>query len=177
MSQVVDLYLVYQFVKRLSTPFEETKAYDLGLIDSKGKRLKKASTRQEKDAMTYYDRLIFNLKRIISKAGIESKFNTFAAALFLLKEQNNNKKREDIITQHELMEFKEANMSLLSELVDMDEDAPVNAVGTGNIAGASPGEDPPITKRILKRYRKKVAKQSQQANTAVRKTFSQMRNN
>ena len=42
MGQAVDLFLVYQFVKRLSTPFEETKAYDLGLIDEKGKRLKKA---------------------------------------------------------------------------------------------------------------------------------------
>ena len=41
MSKVVDLFLVYQFIKRLSTPFEETKAYELGLIDEKGKRLKK----------------------------------------------------------------------------------------------------------------------------------------
>ena len=61
MSQVVDLYMVYQFVKRLATPFKETKAFELGLIDEKGKRLKKASTRDEKNAMTYYDRLIFNL--------------------------------------------------------------------------------------------------------------------
>ena len=85
MGQAVDLFLVYQFVKRLSTPFEDTKAFELGLIDEKGKRLKKASTREEKDAMTYYDRLIFNLKRLIAKAGIQSKFVTFAAALFLKK--------------------------------------------------------------------------------------------
>ena len=52
MSQVVDLYMVYQFVKRLATPFKETKAFELGLIDEKGKRLKKASTRDEKNAMT-----------------------------------------------------------------------------------------------------------------------------
>ena len=57
MSQVVDLYMVYEFVKRLSTPFNETKAFKLGLIDDKGKRLKKASSRDEKNAMTYYDRL------------------------------------------------------------------------------------------------------------------------
>ena len=62
MSQVVDLFLVYEFVKRLSTPFNETKAFKLGLIDDKGKRLKKASSKDEKNAMTYYDRLIFNLK-------------------------------------------------------------------------------------------------------------------
>lgn len=80
MAQTLDLFLVYQFIKRLSTPFNETKAYELGLIDEKGKKLKKASTRAEKDAMTYYDRLIFNLKRLVSKIGIESKFTTFAAA-------------------------------------------------------------------------------------------------
>ena len=62
MSQVVDLYLVYEFVKRLATPFNETKAFELGLIDEKGKKLKKASSKEEKNAMTYYDRLIFNLK-------------------------------------------------------------------------------------------------------------------
>ena len=84
MSKVVDLFLVYQFIKRLSTPFEETKAYELGLIDEKGKRLKKAVSREERDSMTYYDRLIFNLKRLIAKAGIQSKFVTFAAALFFL---------------------------------------------------------------------------------------------
>lgn len=173
MAQVVDLFLVYQFIKRLSTPFEETKAYDLGLIDDKGKRLKKASTRDEKNAMTYYDRLIFNLKRLIAKAGIESKFVTFAAALFLLKEEQNNTKRDTVITDREFMLFKEQNMDTINGLIQLNEDAPANMAGGGNIAGIGPGEDPPISKKVLKKHRAKVRKQS--ANTATRKTFSQMR--
>ena len=44
MSQAVDIFLVYQFIKRLATPFNETKAFELGLIDEKGKKLKKASS-------------------------------------------------------------------------------------------------------------------------------------
>lgn len=172
MSQVVDLFLVYQFIKRLSTPFEETKAYELGLIDEKGKRLKKASTRQEKDAMTYYDRLIFNLKRLIAKAGIQSKFVTFAAALFLLKEEQSTTKREEEITERELMLFKEQNMSTIKNLVELTEEAPANAVGTGNIAGAGPGEDPPVSMRVLRRHRNR---NKQQANTVGRKVFHQMR--
>ena len=171
MGQVVDLFLVYQFIKRLSTPFEETKAYELGLIDEKGKRLKKASTRDEKDAMTYYDRLIFNLKRLIAKAGIQSKFVTFAAALFLLKEEQSGIKRDEEITERELM-FKEQNMSTIKNLVELTEDAPANAVGTGNIAGAGPGEDPPVSMRVLRRHRNK---NKQQANTVGRKVFHQMR--
>ena len=172
MSKVVDLFLVYQFIKRLSTPFEETKAYELGLIDEKGKRLKKAVSREERDSMTYYDRLIFNLKRLIAKAGIQSKFVTFAAALFLLKEEQSSVKRDEEVTEKDLMLFKEQNMSTIKSLVNLTEEAPANAVGTGNIAGAGPGEDPPISMRVLKRHRNK---NKQQANTVGRKVFHQMR--
>ena len=41
-SKAVDLYVIYQIIKRISTPFEDTDAYKLGLIDAKGKKLKKA---------------------------------------------------------------------------------------------------------------------------------------
>jgi hypothetical protein len=171
MSQTVDLFLVYQFIKRLSTPFNETKAFRLGLIDEKGKKLKKASSSEEKNAMTYYDRLIFNLKRLLSKVGVESKFTTFAAALFLIKEGNKPKdKRVTYISESDFYEFKNENKRLLLSL--MNEDAPVNAVGGGNIAGAGPGEDPPMRKKVIDRYRKK---NKAQANTVGRKTFSMIR--
>jgi len=171
MSQTVDLFLVYQFIKRLSTPFNETKAFRLGLIDEKGKKLKKASSSEEKNAMTYYDRLIFNLKRLLSKVGVESKFTTFAAALFLIKEGNKPKdKRVTYISESDFYEFKNENKKLLLSL--MNEDAPVNAVGGGNIAGAGPGEDPPMRKKVIDRYRKK---NKAQANTAGRKVYSMIR--
>jgi len=171
MSQTVDLFLVYQFIKRLSTPFNETKAFRLGLIDEKGKKLKKASSSEEKNAMTYYDRLIFNLKRLLSKVGVESKFTTFAAALFLIKEGNKPKdKRVTYISESDFYEFKNENKKLLLSL--MNEDAPVNAVGGGNIAGAGPGEDPPMRKKVIKNYKKK---NQVQANTVGRKTFSMIR--
>ena len=38
---VIDLFLLYQFIKRLATPFKEWDAYELGIIDAKGKQLKK----------------------------------------------------------------------------------------------------------------------------------------
>ena len=171
MSQTVDLFLVYQFIKRLSTPFNETKAFRLGLIDEKGKKLKKASSSEEKNAMTYYDRLIFNLKRLLSKVGVESKFTTFAAALFLIKEGNKPKdKRVTYISESDFYEFKNENKKLLLSL--MNEDAPVNAVGGGNIAGAGPGEDPPMRKKVIDRYRKK---NKAQANTVGRKVCSMIR--
>ena len=172
MSQVVDLYMVYEFVKRLSTPFNETKAFKLGLIDDKGKRLKKASSRDEKNAMTYYDRLIFNLKRLLAKLpGGESKFVSFAAALFLLKESDKPRnKRRQYITESEFYEFTRGNKQLIESL--LTEEAPANNVGSGNIAGAGDGEDPPMRKKVIDRYKRKNRKQ---ANTAIRKTFNAIR--
>jgi len=115
--------------------------------------------------------LIFNLKRLLSKVGVESKFTTFAAALFLIKEGNKPKdKRVTYISESDFYEFKNENKKLLLSL--MNEDAPVNAVGGGNIAGAGPGEDPPMRKKVIDRYRKK---NKAQANTVGRKTFSMIR--
>lgn len=91
MANVVNLYLLYRIVKDLSTPFAETDAYKLGLIDDKGKRLKKARSKEEQDALSYYWRFIYNIKRLMGKVGLGSKLATFAAALFLLREENEKK--------------------------------------------------------------------------------------
>lgn len=89
-SSAGNLYFVYQFIKKLVTPFDQTEAFKLGIIDENGKILKKRSslkTQEEKEAYTMSDTLIFNLKKILAKVpGGGTKFGTFAAALFLLKE-------------------------------------------------------------------------------------------
>ena len=90
-SALGNVYFVYQFIKKLVTPFNKTRAFELGIIDEKGKVLKKRSslkTRDEREAYTLSDTLIFNLKKVLAKVpGGSSKFATFAAALFLLKEE------------------------------------------------------------------------------------------
>ena len=37
----VDYFLVYRFIRALTTPFTETKAFELGIIDAEGNFLKK----------------------------------------------------------------------------------------------------------------------------------------
>jgi hypothetical protein len=93
-NKLIDVYVLYRIIKDLSTPFKETEAYKLGLIDDKGQRRKdsksvkiKAKTKEEKAADGYYQRFIRNLKKIMTKVGLGSKVATFAAALFLLKEE------------------------------------------------------------------------------------------
>ena len=171
MSSSVDLYLVYEFIKRLSTPFDETEAYKLGIINDEGKVIKTPKTREEKDAFTYFDKLIFNLKKLLKKVtGIERRLSTFAAALFLLREheERNNK---SFITESEFKDFYFKNKKIVESIV---EDAPTNAVGTGNIAGTSP-DDVKVTNRILQRHRKRNQQQANNHSQTIRKTISQIR--
>ena len=95
LKTVGNIYFVYQFLKKLVTPFEKTKAFELGIIDKKGKLLKRKrdlETQEEKDSYTLSDRLIWNLKRLLGKIpGGKSRIASYAAALWLIREGNNNK--------------------------------------------------------------------------------------
>ena len=89
-SRAGDLFYAFRFLKLLVTPFERTKAFELGIIDEKGKVLKKAKQRtkpEEKAAYTVFHRLVFNLKRLIGKVpGGRSVVARYGAALFLIRE-------------------------------------------------------------------------------------------
>ena len=92
-SRTGDLFYAFRFLKLLVTPFEKTKAFELGIIDKNGAILKKRVDRQspeEKSAYTVFHRLVFNLKRLIAKApGGKSLVARYGAALFLIKEHTN----------------------------------------------------------------------------------------
>lgn len=82
--------MTYQFLKRLTTPFSETEAFKFGLIDDSGKKLKSPNTPNEHAAWGYFDRLVFNLKKLISVVPFgKTKLASYAAALFMIREQNN----------------------------------------------------------------------------------------
>ena len=139
MVNVADTYMIYQVLKRLTTPFEDTKAFELGLIDKDGKLIKKAKSRDEKKAVTYFDRFIFNLKRLLHKVGLKSKFATYAAALFLLKEERNGYMPTDTEMLHGILEeekYLRENVDLTLDMIR--EDAPANATGA---AVAGTGDD------------------------------------
>lgn len=89
---IVDTYYSYRFIKLLTTPWKDTKAYKLGIIDAKGTLLKPKSslkTTAEKDAYTFFHTLVYNIKKLIAKMpGGNSRLATYSSALFLLKEMN-----------------------------------------------------------------------------------------
>jgi len=92
-NQFIDVYLVYQFLKRIILPFEKWPAFQLGIIDKNGKVLKPKSsfmTKQEKEAWGYYDIVVANLKKILAKVpGGGTRLASIAAAYFLFKEHKN----------------------------------------------------------------------------------------
>jgi hypothetical protein len=142
MTNVADTYMIYQVLKRLTTPFEETKAFELGIIDKDGKLLKKPRffDTKEKKAYTYFDRFIFNMKRLLHKVGLKSKFANYAAALFLLREDRNGYMPTDQeILKGILEEETYLRENVDKTLKDIREDAPANATGA---AVAGTGSDP-----------------------------------
>ena len=88
LSRAGDLTYTLRFLRLLTTKFEDTTAYKLGLIDKDGNKLRKPETSEEKSAYNLFHRLVFNLKKLLAKVpGGNSKFASYAAALLLLKEK------------------------------------------------------------------------------------------
>lgn len=150
MSSIVDLFLVYQFITRLVTPFDQWNAYKLGIIDEKGKVLRKRatlSTPEEKRAWGYFDILAANIKKLLAKfPGGDSKLVSYAAAGLLLREQ----KSMETMTEEQIE-------VLVDKLIKELEEEPVNVAGSGNIAGlgigpqGEPGVKTTITKKMIRR--------------------------
>ena len=46
MGRAVDLFVTYRFIKLLTTPFEKTDAFKLGIIDKDGNRIRKPNSSQ-----------------------------------------------------------------------------------------------------------------------------------
>ena len=50
MGRAIDLFVTYRFIRLLTTPFEDTDAFKLGIIDEKGNRVRlPKSTKQEEN--------------------------------------------------------------------------------------------------------------------------------
>lgn len=135
---IIDNLIAFRILYKLVTPFKDTKAFKLGIIDDSGKILKKQSqlkTQEEKSAYTMLDRLVFNLKRIlINLPGGDAKLKNIVAAYFLIKE--NYKQRPSIESLQEQFDkiikqdavLVEETLTVM-EFLKLFEDAPVNATG------------------------------------------------
>lgn len=188
MGRFVDSIITYRILKILTTPFNETKAYQLGIIDDKGNELKKMRSLNsvvERDSYTILHRLVYRLKRIIEKVPIENKkMLSYAAALSLIKE-NIELTHEPIeleslllerITQnlHDEINIIEQYMSqgnTLSFKQFVDEDIPANNASGGGIAGFTP-DTLGVPKPAAMKYKRKNELQANSITRAIRTGFN-----
>ena len=128
MGRAVDLFVTYRFLKLLVTPWNKQEAYKQGIIDAKGKALKKArdlSTEAERESFTLLHRLVFNCKRIMQKIPlVRTQLGTYATALFLLKEKYNH----DNLPEGEINKFLMEN-----KLVSFDDNISEEVIGFGSM--------------------------------------------
>jgi hypothetical protein len=88
-TRALDTVIVFRVLRLLTYTWTDQAAFKEGLIDEKGKRIKKekVNTPARKEAYTLLHRLVFNLKRILELIPFgKTRLASYAAALFLLKE-------------------------------------------------------------------------------------------
>ena len=158
MSRIVDNLIAYRVLSMLVQNFEDTQAFKLGIIDKTGKNLKKASTlktTEEKDAYSYLNRLVFNMKKIINKLpGAENKTKSLVAALWLVKETYESGSRSTAMMQEKfdkLITMMDNRVSLVEEELLVNKF--LSEEGGMNVTGAVVSTDEPkIDKKNIKKY-------------------------
>ncbi len=127
MGSAIDLFVTYRFLKLLTTPFEKTEAYKLGIINKKGHRILKPkstkpaveiATTAQRNSYTVLHKLVFNIKKLFSKVpGIRTKVGTYAAALFLLKDTFKESVEDPDMFEKEFVKYlKENNIEFDNEI-------------------------------------------------------------
>tara|TARA_B100001013_G_scaffold333714_1_gene250867 strand:+ start:373 stop:969 length:597 start_codon:yes stop_codon:yes gene_type:complete len=108
MGRAIDLLITYRVIKLLVTSWEKHDAFKYGIIDKKGKILRKSRTlkdRKEKNAYTILHRFIFNLKRILQRVGLGSKIGTFGVALAMLIKEGKFNNESKYLLEDKLLEY------------------------------------------------------------------------
>jgi len=166
---VMDLYKVYEFLKRLATPFEKWPAYKEGIIDKEGNILIKKNDRNtldQKKAFQIFDLMVLKLKKLVGKIpGGKTKIANYAAALWLIKEgvDWDDKTEEDVLNEDISERFLEYVHEVNNRKFETfyktvsNEEAPANAAGSGAVAGmgANGPSDVKVTSRTTKKLRRR----------------------
>jgi hypothetical protein len=131
-STAIDAFITFRFLKLLVTPFNKTEAFKMGIIDERGKVLKRYKTLEriaERQAYTILHRLVFNIKKLIEKIpGGKSRLATYAAALFLIKEHINEYHDSDgVLLEKEFYKYLKDN-----DLIDKNDNEIKEEIGFGD---------------------------------------------
>ena len=138
MAGGIDTLITYRILKLMVTPWERQEAFKRGIIDKNGNVLKKRKElkdTKDKKAYTILHRFVFNMKRILKRVGLGSRFGSFAAALaMVLREDKNLLLHKDAIEAGVITYLKETNqyeqlLNEVREIPDIDDEPVMNCLG------------------------------------------------
>ena len=137
MGRAIDLFVTYRFLRLLTTPFEDTDAFKLGIIDENGnrvmqKKVKKPAvelvTSEQKSSYTILHKLVFNIKKLFNKIpGLRTRVGTYAAALFLLKDTFKESVDDPDVFEKEFVKFLKENN------IELDDEISEEVIGFGEV--------------------------------------------
>ena len=159
MSRTVDNIIAYRIISMLVKPFKDTDAFKEGIIDEKGKILKKATkltTTKEKNAYTFLHRLVFKLKQFVEKVpGGKSRLGSLAAAYYLIREAYEGQESVHIL-EEKYNDLMAKDISLLEEELLVEEVIEHLYWNMFNLEAKSPAQQAAIA--IAKKNRKQDLK-------------------
>jgi hypothetical protein len=144
-STATDTYFAFRFLRLLTTPWEKTGAYKLGIIDAEGKILRKPIDIAERSKYNIFHRLVFRIKRLLNKIPFgKTTVASYLAALWLIKEHTgiSDKRIQSIL--HEVTGVDVDMNSLIESTWYVNEDSTLQAgvyTLARNIAFSSTGEE------------------------------------
>mgnify|MGYP001380242343 CR=1 FL=1 len=169
MSRALDAVIGLRLLKLLSTPIQKSKAFQMGIIDADGKKLKNPGNTAEKNAYTLLNRFVFKVQKALTRSSDMNarRLLTFAAAMALLKEYKDDDDELDVAVLLELY-MKDEKVQQQARLLEsnvlsfknyIDEE---NGVGGGAIAGVGigPQGEPGVDPRLMPMARRKKKKKN-----------------
>jgi len=165
-NRATDYYLTYKFIKALIQPFSKTDAYKLGIIDDEGNILKKKrdlKTDEEKNAYGFFNRMVWNLKKLIQKVPVIGRsLGSLAAATYMFFKED-----------YDPVQLDELKRTTFLKFVWDDLQETMTASG-GGVYGLKDGETV-VTPDQAKKYKKGNAKKKKKKKKKVVASFSDYR--
>ena len=172
MSRALDAVVGIRLLKLLSTPINKSKAFQLGIVDNDGNKVKDPSNTNERNAYTLLNRFVFKVQRALTRSSDRNarRLLTFAAAMALLREYKDDDDDLDVavLLEHYMEDEKVQQQARLLEsnvLSFKNYMSEMNGVAGGAIAGigVSPQGEPGVDPRLMPMARRK--KKKKDANT------------
>lgn len=169
MSRALDAVVGLRIMKLLTTPIDKSKAFQLGIVDKDGNKLKNPSNTNERNAYSFLTRFAFKVQKALMKSSDRNarRLLTFAAAMALLKEYDEKDDDLDVavLLDHYMEDetVKQQARLLESNVLSfknyMNE---MNGVGGGAIAGVGigPQGEPGVDPRFMPLARRKKKKKN-----------------